>query len=365
MVKKNYQYRLYPTKAQTTKLNNTLETCRFVWNRSRWQRKNAYQIEQKSVSKFDQNNELKSLKKENSKLKEVHSQVLQNVNERIDLAFRAFFQRLKRKETPGYPRYKEASRFKSFCYPQTGFRVQNNKVFLSKIGHVRFVEHRPVPTNIKRLTIKKSSTGKWYAVFCCEVEPQQLEELNDSVGIDVGVKSFATFSDGLVVENPKFFKRDSKELTKAQRKHSKKKSPKTQKVVNRIHERIKFRRDNFSHQTSREVVNKYNPICIEDLDINRIKRDSYRVLNREISDAAWTSFTDKLVYKAEEAGRQVVKVNPAYTSQDCSSCGYRVQKKLSDRVHICPSCGLKLDRDVNAALNILALGIQGLAKVNS
>lgn len=360
---KNIKFRIYPTKSQATKLDFTLEECRWLWNLLLGQRKTAWETDKQSILCFAQQARLPKLKSERETLKLVHSQVLQNVAERLDLAFKTFFRRLRRHETPGYPRFRGKGRYNSFCYPQCGFKLSNDRLFLSKIGHVKAVIHHPIEGKIKRCTVKCTPTGKWFAAFSVEVKHKaDPVEPKTMLGLDVGINSFLATSDGDKVTNPRFFKQDSKALTKAQRKHSKTKSKQTRKVVARIHERISNRRDNFAHQLSRQFVNANDLLVVEDLNINRLKEDSYRVLNREISDVAWRSFTDKLVYKAEWAGKQVVKVNPAYTSQDCSSCGYRVEKKLSDRVHVCPACSLELDRDINAAKNILALGLQCLAQ---
>jgi putative transposase len=342
-------------------MNCALDECRWLWNYFLEQRKNAYENDQIRISHYQQNNQLKSLKIERPSLKNVFSQVLQNVTERLELAFRAFYRRCKNGEAPGYPRFRGKDRYDSFCYPQMGFRIHSDRIYLSKIGHVSIVLHRPIHGNIKRCLVKRSPTGKWFVTLSVESNDESpIIPLNKIIGLDVGIKSFVTFSDGQKVDNPKFFKQDRKALKKAQQLHQLNKTKKTKKVISRIHERIRNRRENFSHQLSRQVINNNDIICVEDLSINRMKESSFKVLNREISDAAWTSFINKLTYKAEWAGKLVVKVNPAYTSQDCSHCGYRVEKKLSTRIHECPSCGLVLDRDINAALNILALGTQSL-----
>lgn len=354
---KSFKYRIYPTKAQITKLNFTLEQCRLLWNHLLENKKLSWERDQINISLYNQQNTFLLLKVKHPSLKLVHSQVLQNVGERLDLAFKAFFRRVKKKENPGYPRFRSYNRYDSFCYPQSGFKLNEakDKIFLSKIGYIPIILHRSVEGTIKRCTVKCTPTGKWFISFSCKIDCEiPIVPLKNIVGIDVGIKSFATFSDGSQIKNPKFFKLDKSVLAKAQHKRQKR-------ATAHIYERIRNRRDNFSHQLSRKLVNKYDIICIEDLNINQLKENSFRVLNREISDAAWTSFIDKLSYKAEYAGKKVIKVNPAYTSQDCSQCGYRVQKKLSNRIHKCPICKLEIDRDYNAALNILALGLQSIA----
>jgi putative transposase len=190
-----------------------------------------------------------------------------------------------------------------------------------------------------------------------------LPESKEAIGIDVGLKSFATLSNGEKIDNPKFFRRDEKDLKRANRKHSKsklgsKERAKRRKVLNKIHERIKNRRSNFAHQQSHKIVNKYGVICVEDLSINRMVHN--HCLAKSISDVAWGQFLEHVSYKAENAGRKFVNVNPAYTSQTCSKCGHRQKLTLSDRIFNCPCCGLVIDRDHNSSLNILALGLESL-----
>jgi len=361
-MRKMFQYRLYPKKKQVKALEATLEECRWLYNHLLEKRRDAWEQEGTSLSLYQQQETFSILKQERPTLKTVHSQILQNVAVRIDLAFQAFFRRCKAGEKPGYPRFRGKNRYDSFTFPQSGFRITpDDQVCLSKIGTIKMVYHRPVRGTVKTLTIHKSSTGKWYASFSCEMEPERLPEKTDAVGIDVGLKTFATLSDGQEIENPRFFRAEEKALAKVQRKHSKlaKGTPerrKHRKVVARIHERIAWRRQNFTHQHSRKIVNQSGLICVEDLHVNRMVHT--HCLAKSISDAAWSAFFDQLAAKAEEAGRELIKVNPAYTSQTCSRCGHRQKMPLSERTYHCPCCLLVIDRDFNAALNILALGLQ-------
>jgi putative transposase len=369
LVLKNFKYRIYPTPSQKSKLNFTLNHCKIIYNKFLEERVDLYKNSNKSVTCYDQIKQLKNLKVENPDLKLIHSQVLQNVAERLDLAFKAFFRRIKRKETPGFPRFKSINRYSSFTYTQSGYKISNdfNRIFLSKIGHVKLIYHRPIEGKVKRCTVSRTSTNKWYVILSCDLQsdpPKISLDSNNLVGIDVGIKTFATLSDKNIIKNPKFFKEDKKQLAKIQRRYSKNKTKKNKLSVAKVHERIKNRRDNFSHQESRRLVNKYDYLVIEDLSINRMREDAYKILNSEISDASWNSFIEKLSYKAEYAGKKVIKINPAYTSQDCSKCGYRVTKKLSDREHNCPNCKIKMDRDLNASINIKALGQQSLLQLS-
>lgn len=359
-----FQYRLYPTKKQETKLNQTLEECRWLYNQLLAERRATYEQTGKGLTLYQQHATYPLLKLERPSLKSVHSQVLQNVAVRLDLAMKAFFRRAKVGENPGYPRFKSKGRYDSFTYPQFGFQIdEQGKLALSGIGHVKLVLHRPIRGKIKTLTIQKSSTGKWYASFSVEYEPEHLPENPSHVGIDVGLTTFATLSDSTEIDNPRFFRHEEKALAKVQRQHSKlaKGTPqrrKHRKGVARVHERIRFRRDNFTHQQSRKIINRYGVICVEDLHINRMVHN--HCLSKSIHDASWSAFFSQLVCKAEEAGRRYVAVNPAYTSQDCSRCHHRQSMPLSERTYHCPCCLLSIDRDLNAAKNILAVGLHSL-----
>jgi len=361
-MRKTFQYRIYPNKKQVKALEATLEECRWLYNHLLEKRRDAWEQEGKSLSLYQQIKTYSILKEERQSLKSVHSQVLQNVAVRVDLAMKAFFRRCKSGEKPGYPRFKAKSRYDSFTFPQTGFNLtQDNRLRLSKIGALKMSYHRPVRGKIKTLTIHKSATSKWYASFSCEIEPERLPLNTDAVGIDVGIKTFAALSDGREIANPHFFRAEEKALAKVQRKHSKliKGTPerrKHRKVVARVHERVKWRRQNFTHQQSRRIVNQFGVICVEDLNMNRMVHN--HCLAKSISDVAWSAFFNQLMCKAEEAGRELIRVNPAYTSQTCSRCGHRQKTPLSERTYHCPCCLLDIDRDLNAALNIMALGLQ-------
>jgi len=362
---KMFQYRIYPKKKQVQKLNDTLEECRWLYNHLLENRKTAYEQRGETLSCYGQQSTYPLLKEERPSLSNVHSQVLQNVAVRVDLAFKAFFRRVKEHaKEPGFPRFKGYDRYDSFTFPQSGFSItHDNRVVLSKIGTLKMVYHRPLKGKMKTCTVHRSSTGKWYVSFSVECEPERLPETASQVGIDVGLKTFATLSTGEEVENPRFFRKEEKALAHVQRKHSKlaKGTPerkKHRKVLARVHERIAFRRDNFTHQQSRQIVDRFGVICVEDLQVNRMVHN--HCLAKSIADASWTAFFTQLSRKAEEAGRAFVKVNPAYTSQTCSTCGHRQKMPLSERVFDCPCCSVQLDRDLNASLNIRALGLQGL-----
>jgi len=362
---KTFKYRIYPTAKQTRALQASLDACRWVYNKTLETRKKAWEDLKVSISFYDTINLLPTWKKENDFLSKVHSQCLQETQVRVDLAFKAFFRRVKAGEKPGYPRFKSFDRYDSFTYPQSGFKLVENKLRLSKIGSIKIVKSRELEGTIKTLTIRKDSTGKWYACFCCEVDFKPLPKVDPAIGIDVGLTSFATFSDGTKIANPRFFKAGEEKLAKAQRRLSKadkgtERRKKLKKTVSHVHEKIRNRRTDFAHKLSRDIVNTNQVIAFEKLTINSMKENNHKGIRKSIADVAWNQFMNFTTYKAEDAGRTVIFVNPRNTSQMCSQCGEIVKKDLSVRVHIC-DCGLILDRDHNAALNILALGMQSLA----
>jgi putative transposase len=227
------------------------------------------------------------------------------------------------------------------------------------------VLHRPCSGTPKTVTLSHSRTGKWYACFAVEIEPTVLPESPAAVGVDVGLSSFATLSNGEKITNPRFLRHDQKALAKVQRKLSNEAEgtparAARRKAVARVHERIAFRRTDFAHQESRKLVNRFGWIAVENLNIGGMLKNHR--LAKSIADAAWNHFALVLMSKAAEAGRQSVRVNPRHTSTRCSRCGTIVAKALSVRVHHCPVCDLIMDRDENAAINILALGLQGVGE---
>jgi len=372
--------RLYPTRTQARELEAVLETCRLVYNSLVLDRKYQYDVDGQSVGYFQQKAYLPVWKKDHPELKEVYSQVLQDVAHRVHLAFDAFFDRVKKGEgkierTPGFPRFKGTGQYDSLTYTQgKNFKVGDSTLELPKFGKIKAKIHRRPWGVLKTCTLHRVN-GKWFACICQEIEPELLPLSEEAVGIDVGLKTFAALSDGTFIENPRFFRKDEKALAKAQCKLSKqiksasgqkrgsKERKKAQKVVSRIHERIRNRRHDFCHQNARRLVNRFGIIAVEKLNVKSMVKSMVKNhhLAKSISDAAWSQFRSILTSKAESAGRKVVAVDPAFTTQDCSACGYRAKKKLSERWHLCPMCGLSLDRDTNAAVNISALGQKSLA----
>lgn len=354
------KYRLFPTRAQETTLSETLATCRLVYNSLVHERTALHEQGQKAPNYHAQAVAITRWKKGHPELKTVHSQVLQNVAVRVDLAFQSFFRRVKAGETPGYPRLKGVGQYDSITYPQSGFKVGGSSVWLSLFGRpvqVKAKIHRPVTGQVKTCTIRRYGR-KWFACLSCEYEPEPLPASEEAVGLDAGLNSFLALSNGESVDNPRFFRRDEKVLAKAGRKQAKTKKRsrerhKANRVLSRIHERIRNRRHDFAHQTARRIVNRFGVIAVEKLNVKGMVKN--HCLAKSISDASWSMFRSVITQKAESAAREVYAVDPRYTSQDCHACGYRAKKRLSERWHLCPMCGACLDRDTNAAINILNL----------
>jgi putative transposase len=371
MAIKAYKYRIYPTRAQVTKLERTLDICCELYNAALQERRDAWRVARKSVGYYEQSKELTELKSIREDLRAVHSQVLRDPLIRLDQAFDTFFRRVKAGEKRvGYPRFRSRARYNSISYPQGppkgGFRFKKGKLNASKIGDIKIKLHRPIEGKIKTLTITRSSTGKWFACFSAEYEHEPLPATTEATGIDMGLKAFGVLSTGEAIANPKFFRVEEKRLAKANRKLSaaKKGSPersKRRKVVAYIHEGIANKRRNFAHQESRKLVNRFGIIVFEKLNIRGMLKN--HCLAKSIADAAWNQLVQFTTYKAESAGRRVVQVNPKNTSQMCSACGSIVEKDLSVRVHHCSNCGLTLDRDENAAINILAAGLRSISQL--
>lgn len=355
-MRKTYQFRIYPNKKQKEILLNQLEECRWLYNHLLQQRKESWESQQLSISLYSQHKHITELKTTTrNSLSIIHSQVLQDVANRIELAYQSFFKRLKNKDiNAGYPRFKGQNRYDSMTFKQSGFQLIDNKLKISKVGSIKILQHRPIKGRIKTLNIRKNSINQWYACFSVEQECEALPKTDKSIGIDVGLESFATYSDGTKIDNPRYFRRAEEQLTALQSKYSKHKSKKVKQQLSKLHNKIANKRKDFCHKLSRNIVNEFDTICVEDLNINSMMKNHR--MAKSIGDAAWNQFVQFLLYKAEEADRKVIQVNPAYTSQDCSNCGYRVSKKLSDRIHNCPNCGLSMDRDTNASINILRLG---------
>jgi putative transposase len=366
LVRKSFRFRLRPTKKQAKALQNQSDECRWLYNELLEQRKLSHEEMGISISKYQQLMFLPLLKEDRPALVQVHSQVLQNVVDRLDKAFQNFFRRCKAGETPGFPRFRGAHRYNSFCYPQSGFGVVGRELKLSKIGSILMTLHRPIEGKIKTCTVRRNASGDWDVSLSCEINKELPAPKQEAIGIDVGLENFAVLSNGQEIPNPRFFQKGQKSLAKAQRNLAKTEKgsqvrQKRGKVAAKIHEKIANQRRDFCHKESKKIVDQYQYICIEDLNIKKMVEGSY--LAKSITDASWNQFRQFLTYKAVEAGRRLGMVNSAYTTQTCNRCQNRAVKTLSEREHCCGKCGYQVSRDLNAAQNILALGLDGLGEI--
>jgi len=335
-----YRFRLYPSREQEKNLLRTLEACRFVYNQMlKWVG------EQKKSDLFELKRRLPNLKEKHPWLKEVYSQALQNEVLKLFNNLRVLSALKRKGKRVGKLRFKGRGWFKSFVYPQFGFRIENNRLILSKIGKVPIKIHRKIRGRIKRLTVKHESSGKWYAIFQVDDgqdESRLLPKTGKIIGIDVGIRHFLTDSQGRQIENPRFYEHLLKRIRIRHKQLSRKKKgsknrEKARIRLARVYEKLVNQRNDFLHKLSRFYVNSYDVIAIEDLNIAGMTKN--RNLARHILDASWGKFFTYLSYKAERAGKVVVRVNPRGTSQEYKNG--------------------KLDRDYNAALNILERGLIG------
>jgi putative transposase len=380
---KSFKYRIYPNQAIIEKLEWTLDRCRELYNAALQERKEAWKYERKSIGRYDQQNDLPEIKNEiRPEYKEIGAHILQNIILRVDKAFKSFFKRVKAGKKPGFPRFKGKNWYDSFS-SDNGYKLipdERNKkkacLKIQYIGNINVRFHRPIEGRIKTYTVKREGEH-WYVVFSCEVEAKPLEKSYEDAGIDLGITHFAALSNGDMIDNPRHYRKAEKKLKKLQEALSRKKKgshrrKKAVKVVARAHRKIRNQRKDFHHKESRKLVNRYQVIVFEDLAPANLskapkpKQDengnylpngaaAKGGLNKSILDAGWYSFTEMVKAKAESAGRTVLFVNPSYTSQACSGCGTIRKKDLSERWHSC-ECGCELDRDTNAAVNILTLG---------
>ena len=367
MLTRIYKYRLYPTKTQEDSLEKYLSLCRWLYNHFLEERRIFYEKNKRRVSCFDQIKRIPKLKKERPELAEVYAQVLQDVVRRLDKAFQNFFRRVKenkegKKQKPGYPRFKGYWRYDSFTYPQTGFELREKKLNLSKIGPIKIKLHREIEGNIKTLTIRRARTNQWYACFSVEINKElpKKRKIKEAIGLDVGLDSFLTTNRGEKINNPRYLKEAEEKLAKIQRWHSRKKlksknRAKSRLKIARLYERIVNQRIDFLHRLSHKLVESFQFIAFEKLDIKGMTKNKY--LAKSIIDASWGRFLQQLKYKAAEAGIWAVGIESKKTTQVCSGCQNIVPKTIATRIHRCPHCGLTIDRDINAARNILQLAL--------
>jgi len=349
-----YKFRLYPTKRQKEVFEETIETCRRLYNSmlaDRIENGNGY---------YEQKGKLVAMKKDNKYLRKVHSQVLQDVVLRLDKSFMRFLSGISR-----YPRFKRVGRYNSFTYPQfiKSFKIEGNNIKLGMIGKVKMRLHREVTGTPKTATVIRE-IDQWFLALsvarsASDKQPSRMSI--GSIGIDMGISSIITLSDGSTIGNPRFFKQAGNQIRKLQKQISRKEKGSKNRDKARIRlakawRYVRRRRDNFAHQISDDLARRFSFIVFEDLNVGKMIQN--HSLASAIMDSLWGKLRRLTVYKAERRGGRVLFVNPSGTSQKCSECGSDVSKNLKERIHNCPSCGLQTDRDVNAARNVLKAGLE-------
>jgi len=386
-VRKTYKEKLRPTPAQEGELELVLWRCRTLYNTALEQRITAWERCHVSVTRYQQEAELKGIRAELPEYAAIHSHVLQDVLARLDKTYQAFFRRVQAGEKPGFPRFQGRHRWHSFTYKAygNGARLDNGSLVLSKIGRLAVRWSRPLEGTIKTVTVSQEADG-WYVCFsCAEVPVRPLPATGRETGIAVGLKVFRITADGEPTANPRYYRKAERALKKAQkrvarRKKGSKRRRKAVALCAKKHQQVRRQRADFHHKTALALVRAYDTIYVEAIQPANLSRrpapqqdeqGSYQHngasqkagLNKSIHDAGWRQFLSIRACKAVCAGKRVEAVSPAYTSQECSGCGERVYKSLSVRTHVCTHCGLILDRDENAAKNILWRGqrLRGVA----
>ena len=360
-----YKFRLYPSKQQEQELFKTFDLCRFTYNQLLEKMNASKKIDRKSIQ-----HSIIELQKKHPELKKVYSKTLQYECYRLFSNLRSLAQLKKKGQKVGKLRFKGRDWFKTINYNQSGFKLEQTgkrfgKLSLSKISSLNIRCHRITSGKIKQITIKKTG-GKWYAILITDGTNNK-QCGTEKIGLDLGIINFIADSNGNKVKSPLFLKKSLEKIQTAHRKLSRKKKgsqnrKKSKQHLNRLYEKVDDQRTDFLHKLSTKIVSENNLICIEKLAINKMARKNKHWNKRNMLDCSWGKFTSLLKCKAESAGAKVIEVNPKNTTKTCSQCGTIQTLPLSQRTYSC-DCGLELDRDVNSAKNILALG-QSFAEMN-
>lgn len=363
-MEKAFKYRIYPNKRQQGLIQKAFGCTRFVYNYFLDLRITEYQTNGNSLSYNDTSKLLTQLKKENEWLKEPDKDSLQKSLKNLDMSFQKFF-----KERAGYPKFKsKKNRYKSYKTSCTNnnIRYGNKHIKLPKLGIVK-VKDKQIPSGrILNAVTSQEPNGHYYCSLCCtDVETPQYQKSNKNIGIDLGIADFAIYSDGNKIENPRFYEKSEKKLAKLQRELSRKTIGgsnwnKARIKLAKLQKHISNQRNDFLQKLTTQIVKNFDIICIEDLDVKSLKETSSTTRNKRVGDVSWSEFRRQLTYKVMWHGKRLSVIDRYYpSSQICHVCGKRDGKKSEDiRSWKCPHCGSKLDRDVNAAINILHEGLK-------
>ncbi|MGB7588009.1 MAG: transposase [Solirubrobacterales bacterium] len=367
-LRRTYRYRLYPTRRQVEALTDQLAFARDLYNAALEQRRTAWRDHGESVRLKDQQHELTELRGELGP--EMNYVAQEMVLQRLNLAFEAFFRRLRRGEAPGYPRFKPKARFNTLSWRvgRGGAAIINDRLRIQGVGHIKVKWHRELPGEVRQTRIT-CRNGRWYVAFAIRMEqPEPLPAAGQEVGVDLGVRVFASLSNGEAVEGPRPGREAAPMIRRAQRKVARRKrgSNRRRKAVGELARRRECeanRRLDAAHKAARSLIDHFDLIAIEDLRIPNMVRGN-RGLSREITDQGWGTFLALLEDKAESAGRTVTRVNPRNTSRTCPECGAVDPESRKGPRFACTACGHSDDADVNAARNILALARTGPSGAN-
>ncbi len=354
-----YKLHLYPNKQQTEKLEFALDTCRQAYNFMLGALGEQAVIDRNRIQAI-----LPDLKICEPRFREVYSKALQYECYRLFSNLSALSVLKKKGRKVGALRFKGKGWFKTITYNQSGFSLEhtykkNGRLKLSKVGDIKVKMHRQIEGNIKQTTIKKE-TDKWFA-FVITDGITKLEHGNKVLGIDLGINNYLVDSEGNKVEHPKHYEEMLPKLRKAHKNLSKKKRGsknrnKARKSLSKVYEKLNNQRNDFLHKTTTDLIKKSKIICVEDLNIKVMMMQKY-FNAKNIADSSWNRFIQILEYKAENAGVQVIKVNPKNTTKLCSNCGAMKSMHLWDRTYRCAECGYEANRDENSAINILGKGL--------
>jgi len=360
----SYKYPIFPNKMTQWKLAENLDACRWLYNRL-LQDLNEAKEKGIKLKTYDTQNMIPSMKLENPKLNRVYSKVLQMVNYTLWSNFKGLAASKMNGRKIGHVRFKGYGWYNTMNYNQSGFKIDQDHgiLHLSKIGDMRIKIYRKIKGCTKAVIIKREGE-RWFAIVQADQEPQPLPETGEAIGLDVGLTSFVVDSEGNGIENPRCAEQSEDKLAGLQRKLARAvKGSKNYGVIKgkiaNLHNRINCQRDDFLHKLSRMYVNSFDIICVEDLDVKGLKEKGHNNgMHRSIHDASWSKFIFMLSYKAQSAGRKLIKIDPRNTTQRCSACGSIVKKELCDRVHECHYCGFSCNRDYNASRNIHISGME-------